>query len=147
MGLTEVHSIRPVFLNLWTLMSQSNTSKFLRHCILCNPSEFYRISALRVACSYRTVACDVICVISCMIPIELIAQEQVNPYAVLHAVERENAIKKMVRSLELVNWWALHIRPDPWYQHLAEQKTWRTELLHDTDDKWAWVLQGVFIPI
>ena len=38
----------------------------------------YRISALRVACSYRTVSYDAICVISSMIPIELLAQEQVD---------------------------------------------------------------------
>ena len=35
----------------------------------------YRISALREACSYRTVSYDAICEISSMIPIELLAQE------------------------------------------------------------------------
>ena len=53
----------------------------------------YRITALRVACSYRTVSYDAICVISSMIPIELLAQEQPNLYVASHPkknVEREN---------------------------------------------------------
>ena len=56
----------------------------------------YRISALRAACSYRTVSYDAICVISSMIPIELLAQEQDDLYVALHPkknVERENTIK------------------------------------------------------
>ena len=61
----------------------------------------YTISAFRVACSYRTVSCHAICVISSMIPVELLAQEQVNLYAVLHPEKNvENTIKE---SLELVN--------------------------------------------
>ena len=44
----------------------------------------YRISALRVVCSYRTVSYDAICVISSMILIELLAQEQADLYVALH---------------------------------------------------------------
>ena len=40
----------------------------------------YNISALRIACSYRTVSYDAICVISSMMPIELLAQQQANLY-------------------------------------------------------------------
>ena len=56
----------------------------------------YRKSALRVACSYRTVSYDAICVISRMIAIELLDQEQADLYVDLHPeknVERENTIK------------------------------------------------------
>ena len=62
------------------------------------------ISALRVACSYRSVSYDAICVISSMMLIELLAQEQADLNVALHPeknVERENT--KVARSLELVN--------------------------------------------
>ena len=41
-----------------------------------------------------------------MIPIELVTQEQADLYVALHPeknVERENTIKKMARSLDLIN--------------------------------------------
>ena len=65
----------------------------------------YRISALSVACSYRTVSYDAICVISSMSPIDLLAQDKTKLYVALHPqknVELESTVKKMARSLELV---------------------------------------------
>ena len=104
----------------------------------------YRRSALRVACSYRTVSYDAICVISSMIHIELLAQKQADLYVALHPeknVERENTIAGARQLMGIGH------TTDPCYRYMAEQKTCRTGLLHDTEDNHVWLLQGVFIPI
>ena len=77
----------------------------------------------RVACSYRTVSYDAICVISSMIPIELIAQAQVNLYAVLHPeekVERENTYD-LIHHINIENM-------ENWIQRISEHDCFKQYL-------------------
>ena len=82
--MTEIHKTKGKAANVPTYVAKIRSS--------------YRISALRVACSYRTVSYDAICVISSMIPMELLAQEPADIYVALHPdknVKRENTIKQL----------------------------------------------------